>query len=264
MRIIQTIEIREITTIEELHQLQQVERAVWEMPSIPIHQTFTAMKNGGIILGAYSGEKMVGFLYSFAGFDSNSVYLCSHMLGILPEYRKADLGVKMKLKQAQLAKDKGYDMITWTFDPLESKNAYLNLHKLGAIGAVYRTNHYGDLNDKLNQGLPTDRILIKWDLNKSTKKRENHSLDMGKVLLTADKFGKPIASDVTGTLSSDKWFVAIPRDIQTMKQTDFELAKEWRYQTRKIFKQLFAVGYQATDLLLDTNENFISFYVFTK
>src|SRR5690625_4973621 len=155
-----SVEIRKLTTMEDLQQLSKVEKTVWNMAPIPIHQTFTAMKHGGILLGAFSGTKMVGFSYGFAGFKGKDPYLCSHMLGILPEYRKSGLGKNMKLKQAQLAKQKGYRMITWTFDPLESKNAYLNLHQLKAKGATDKKDVDGNMNDKLNQGLPTDTIEI--------------------------------------------------------------------------------------------------------
>lgn len=257
------IDIRALTTIEELHKLEEVETAVWEMSSLPIHQTYTAMKNGGILLGAFDEQKMVGFLYSFAGFNEESVYLCSHMLGILPEYRKSGLGVDMKLKQAELAIQKGYKMITWTFDPLESKNAYLNLHKLGARGATYKENYYGNLNDKLNQGLPTDRIHIEWDIDKQTS-RKGHVFHENKVLLTAGKAGIPIITDMfTQSLEADKWFVAIPWDFQKLKHENIELAKQWRYRTREVFQRLFEEGFQATDLLMDQAKN-ENYYVFTK
>src|SRR5699024_10712291 len=117
-------------------------------------------------------------------------YLCSHMLGILPEYRKGGLGVKMKLKQADIAKALGYQMITWTFDPLESLNAYVNLHKLGAVAAHYKPNHYGSMDDKLNKGLPSDRIQIEWYLNKNNFNL-NHSFDERKVLLQMTTDGEP-------------------------------------------------------------------------
>lgn len=258
-----SIKIREIKTIEQLEQLQQVELAVWEMSPLPVHQTFTAMNHGGILLAAFVEEKMVGFLYSFAGFDGKSVYLCSHMLGILPEYRKSGLGVKMKLKQAQLAKAKGYRMITWTFDPLESKNAYLNLHQLGAKGAIYKTDYYGNLNDKLNQGLPTDRIHVHWDLY-NNRKKEEHTITTDKILLTADESSKPLLLQSSSEIIDGKWFVGIPRDIQKIKKENFDLAKEWRYRTREVFLSLFEKGYQATDLIVDPEHHLVSYYVFIK
>jgi len=254
------IRIKRLTTIEELQQMQQVEQAVWNMATIPIHQTYTALNHGGIILGAYDGEELVGFLYSFPGFKDNQAYICSHMLGILPAYRTSNLGAKMKRKQAELAKDAGFSMITWTFDPLESKNASINLHQLQAVGAVYLENHYGDLNDGLNTGLPTDRIQIIWDM-KSPKERIDH-VDETQTLLKVGKQSRPLQKpqDIT---KGKRWFVGIPGDFQTIKTNDFALAKAWRFESRVIFQQLFAFKFQAVDYIYDaTNKQ--GFYVFEK
>lgn len=257
------IEIRQIGTLEELRSMQQVEKSVWQMPTIPIHQTYTALNNGGVILGAYDKNKIIGFLYSFPGFDGEKPYLCSHMLGILADYRKEGLGKKMKLKQAEIAKQKGFSKITWTFDPLESLNAYLNLHKLGAVGARYKENHYGYMNDDLNQGLPTDRIQIDWNLE-NDRPSKAASFERKKVLLDSKK-NQPILKEAfSKELSSgEHWFVAIPVNFQKMKVEDFKLANAWRCQTRKVFQALFSEGYAATDLLRH-HEDGTCYYYFSK
>jgi predicted GNAT superfamily acetyltransferase len=257
--------IRLLTTMNELRDMQAVEAAVWRMPATPVHQTYTALNNGGIILGAFDGKKMIGFLYSFAGFDGKVPYVCSHMLGILPAYRTAGLGVQMKLKQAQIARAMGYHMITWTFDPLESRNAYLNLHKLHASGARYKENHYGAMKDELNQGLPSDRILIKWDLN-TEQTFTMEPFDDSKLLLDVNSEGWPVAtecfhafpSQMTGIL-----FVAIPDNFQEIKQRNFQLAKQWRLETRKVFQMLFTEGYRAKDLIR-VHSSPLNYYVFAK
>lgn len=254
------IKIRPLTSMDELHIMQEVEEAVWQMPPTPVHQTYTALNNGGIILGAFDGTKMIGFLYSFAGFDGHVSYLCSHMLGILPEYRKNGLGLRMKFKQAELAKQKGYPMMTWTFDPLESLNAYLNLNKVGAVGAYYKEDHYGSMDDGLNQGLPTDRIQIEWWFDKKTF--QSVDFDESKLLLSVKDNGHP----VTINQFSEKdgaWFVAIPENFQSIKHDNIELAKAWRYETRKVFQTLFNHGYQAKDLVRD-QANQLSYYYFSK
>ncbi|MEW9677338.1 GNAT family N-acetyltransferase [Lentibacillus sp. L22] len=259
-----TLMIKTLETIDELQQMQEVESEVWHMDPIPVHQTFTALNHGGIVLGAYDGEKMVGFLYSFAGFDRGTPYLCSHMLGILPEYRTSGLGVKFKWKQAEIAKKMGYSMITWTFDPLESRNAYLNLHKLQATGALYEADHYGSMNDEFNQGLPTDRIQIKWDIS-NQKSQPDVSLQAEHILLDADENGYPIVKERLETANlaaGDCYFVAIPKHFQGIKQTDFSLAKQWRLETRKVFQQLFDHGFQASDLIREAAHDY-SYYVFT-
>jgi|SRR5690625_896560 len=260
-----SFEIRELTSMEELPQISKLEKAVWNMAPIPVHQTFTAMKHGGILLGAFDDDKMIGFSYSFAGYNGKLPYLCSHMLGILPNYRQSGLGKNMKLKQAELAKQRGYRMITWTFDPLESKNAYLNLHQLHARGVMYKKDLYGDLNDQLNQGLPTDRIQIEWDLEQQPS-HASPILDANNLLLRMDETNAPrLTKQFTDTFdsASDLWFVAIPRYIQTIKQEDFSLAREWRNQTQRVMIKLFEAGFQATDFLAEGLEK-VSYYVFTK
>ncbi|WP_060678308.1 GNAT family N-acetyltransferase [Virgibacillus halodenitrificans] len=259
------LEIRQLTTMSELYEMQKVEAAVWQMDPIPVHQTFTALHHGGVVLGAFEEGQMVGFLYSFAGFDGKASYLCSHMMGMLPGYRMNGLGEALKFKQAKIARTLGYDMITWTYDPLESRNAYVNLHKLGAVGAIYHPNHYGDMDDELNRGLPTDRFQIQWELDEK-KSVQPATWDIELVLLDGGRHGEPIIKkhlETGDVIDSSTYFVAIPADFQTMKQADFTLAKSWRQETGKVFKKLFDHGFQARDLLR-TKEEAYSYYVFTK
>ncbi|MEC5425689.1 GNAT family N-acetyltransferase [Virgibacillus sp. C22-A2] len=256
-----TIEIRKLTTIKELQEIGKVEEVVWQASSIPFHQKYTVNNNGGIILGAFSEEKLIGFSYGFPGFDGVNTYLCSHMLGILPAYRKNGIGMKMKYKQAEIAEQIGYDMITWTFDPLESLNAYLNIHKLGAVGVRYNVDHYGPINDGLNKGMPTDRIVIEWRWKEKPHTKAT-MFNEDNVLLREGAGKKPVLT-VKQKLDSDGYFVAIPKTIQNLKEEDIELAKKWRYETRKVITALFSNDYQATDLL-QTQSNAISYYYFTK
>ncbi|MFD2044750.1 GNAT family N-acetyltransferase [Ornithinibacillus salinisoli] len=259
----ETVEIRRLTTMEELRQMQEVEAAVWQAEPTPVHQTYTASYNGGLMLGAFIGEKMIGFQYSFAGFDGENPYLCSHMLGILPAYRNGGLGVKMKFKQAEVARELGYEMMTWTFDPLESLNAYVNLHKLGSVGASYKVNHYGMMDDGLNKGLPTDRIQIEWRFNKKSKIC-TESFHLNNVLLEKNERGEPVLTKKFSEGSFDSkqnsWLVAIPTNFQELKQNNLELAITWRYETRKVFLELFSNGYQATDLI---RRDGVSYYCFS-
>ena len=259
------IEIRPLETMDELIEMQKVEESVWQADSIPVHQTYTVLNNGGIILGAFDQNKMIGFLYSFAGFDGKSSYLCSHELGILLAYRKGGLGERMKQMQADLAKEAGYEIITWTFDPLESVNAYLNLHKLGAEGIMYKENYYGVMEDELNQGLPSDRIHIKWKINQRNIVRDL-SIQQSQVLLEKKQDGSPQITDVFDCMENQSntiWYMAIPEDFQTLKSENIALAKTWRFATRTIFEALFADGYKAVDIIRDKAKK-QSFYVLEK
>ncbi len=218
------------------------------------------MNNGGIILGAFDGQKMIGFLYSFAGFDGERPYLCSHMLGILPAYRKQGLGKKMKREQYSLARQQGYPMITWTYDPLESMNAYLNLHQLRATGAHYKPNYYGTMTDKLNQGLRTDRFQIEWDLTKDEEPTKAE-IDTNRLLIRLKQSGEPVSNLAVFDVREDSWFVPIPENFQTIKQENVELARKWRDVTGDVFRELFAAGFIAYDILRD-NAQQISYYYF--
>lgn len=254
------ITIRPLTTMDELLEMQKVEETVWKMSPNPVHQTFTALKNGGIILGAFNGQKMIGFLYSFAGYDGQNTYLCSHMLGILPEFRSGGLGMRMKKKQAELAGELGYSVITWTFDPLESLNAYLNLNKLGAVGAAYHIDHYGVMNDDLNKGLATDRIQIEWATGERAK---NSPVDFtpDRLLTDVNEHNEPVANLTAFQDDHNGWFVAIPTNFQTIKNENMELARQWRRVTREAFQLLFKKNYIARDLLRDPSKD-ISYYYF--
>ncbi|GAK01184.1 LOW QUALITY PROTEIN: hypothetical protein JCM19055_4334 [Geomicrobium sp. JCM 19055] len=256
------ITIRELTTMEELEEMMDVEEAVWQMEPLQVHQTFTVLKNGGIILGAYDDEKMIGFLYSFPGFVEGDVYLCSHMLGFLPDYRKRGIGVLMKQRQAELAKDRGYQKLRGTFDPLETPNAYLNIQKLRAIGAYYKVNHYGEMADEFNTGLPTDRMIIEWDLTKSTAVEEVVINDTH--LLLRNNNGHPKKSTTLLTESRmNRTTSAVPSNFQQIKEENFELAKAWRFETQQRFVELFQAGYVATGVKNDLN-NETTYYKLTK
>lgn len=259
------IEIRQLQTIDELKEMQALEKSVWNMLPMPIHHTFTTLLNGGIILGAYDGKRMVGFLYSFAGFDGDSPYVCSHMLGIDEAYRQQGIGVKLKLQQAQIARELGYKKITWTFDPLESVNANLNLNKLGAKGMVYSPNHYGEMEDRLNEGLPSDRIHIWWDVTEEAQEEELPKFSKDKVLLGIND-ESPLITDMFSkgrVEEGDFWFVAIPNQFQQLKEENPSLALTWRLRSREVFQKLFAQGFIASRVLVNKvkRENY---YVFTK
>lgn len=259
---LETIQIKQLTTIDQLSEMQQLEKSIWQMPPIPIHQTFTTVQNGGISLGAYDDEQMIGFLYSFPGFDGTNHYLCSHMLGFLAPYRKIGLGEKMKRKQAVLAKEAGFSQVTWTFDPLESVNAYVNIYKLGAIGHSYSEDHYGQLGDELNEGLPTDRMLIHWDLTNQTNNQRSLHARVRNPLVTINEKNDPVVHEDVHSMHIDPnsmYTVSIPDDFQTIKSSNIERAYQWRMQTRFIFQALFSRQFKAIGVERNKESNQIAY-----
>lgn len=261
----QEVNIRSLKTMEDLKLVQPIERAVWNNPPIPLHQTFTAIQNGGIACGAFINGEIVGYVYGFPGFSKGKTYLCSHMLAILPEYRGQNIGKQLKLAQAERAKKLGYSLMTWTFDPLESRNAHLNLNKLKAYGAIYSPNHYGELTDDLNRGLLSDRFIIEWHFEKDPVQRLGY-VDENLLLLEMNDDDHPEKTELfskAGLPKSDHFFMAFPTNFQTLKQENMSLAKKWRLETGKVFSRLFEKGYVATEVIFE--EQFSrGFYVLKK
>lgn len=262
------LQIKRLVEIEEIRATQLIEEQVWNMPVTPIHQTYTASKNGGMILGAYDNDELVGYQYSFPGFKNGKVYLCSHMLGVLPAYQKGGLGEKLKAAQKECALEMGYSLIVWTYDPLESVNAYLNLHKLKGIAASYLENHYGVMEDPLNKGIPTDRFFVEWwirsDHIQSGQKNDEVQSYEPLIETELDKSQFPVFSTETELIiDEDVVLIPIPENFQQMKQQQPNLALEWRYKTRKWFQELYLNDYVAVDVRRNSKEK-VSYYEFRK
>lgn len=159
------IRIAPLTTLDELQRCVDLQIAVWEYSDgdvIPRRVFVVAQRIGGQVLGAFDGEKIVGFAMGLPGFRDGKAYLHSHMLAVVPEYRDGGLGRRLKLAQREDAMNRGFDLIEWTFDPLEIKNAHLNLARLGAIARRYQPDFYGPSSSPLQGGLPTDRLYAEW------------------------------------------------------------------------------------------------------
>lgn len=144
----------------------RLQREIWgfdEIDLLPLRLFVVATKIGGQVLGAFDRGKMVAFCLCIPGLKSGGKsYLHSHMLGVLPQYRNTGLGRTLKWKQREYALETGVDLIEWTFDPLEIKNAFLNIEKLGVIVRRYVYNQYGTTSSHLHGGLPTDRLVAEW------------------------------------------------------------------------------------------------------
>jgi predicted GNAT superfamily acetyltransferase len=159
------IVIRRCNGLEELRACVALQKEVWNFTDeelVPLRMFVVAEKVGGQVMGAFDGAEMVGFALSVPGTRSGHAYLHSHMLGVRQKYRNSGLGRKLKLLQREEALSRGIELIEWTFDPLEIKNAYLNIEKLGAIARRYNINQYGITSSPLQGGLPSDRLIAEW------------------------------------------------------------------------------------------------------
>ncbi len=159
------IELRRCHAIEEFHACVALQKEVWNFTDadlVPLRMFVVADKVGGQVMGAFDGKDMIGFALSVPGTRSGHVYLHSHMLAVRKDYRNGGLGRRLKLMQREEALSRGIELIEWTFDPLEIKNAYLNIEKLGAIARRYNVNQYGITSSPLQGGLPSDRLIAEW------------------------------------------------------------------------------------------------------
>ncbi|HEY2359862.1 MAG TPA: GNAT family N-acetyltransferase [Candidatus Angelobacter sp.] len=171
------ITIRKCAGINELNACVALQKEVWnfsDLDLIPLRMFVVSQKIGGQTIGAFHGDDLVGFAFSIPGSRDGHAYLHSHMLAVRDSFRNHGLGRKLKLAQRDDAIQQGYDLLEWTFDPLEIKNAHLNLSRLGAIARRYSVNHYGHSSSPLQGGLPTDRLVAEWWL---TSKRVVNLLD---------------------------------------------------------------------------------------
>jgi predicted GNAT superfamily acetyltransferase len=175
-----SVVVRNCKGFEDMRACVALQKEVWNFSDaelVPLRMFVVAEKIGGQVMGAFDGENMVGFALSIPGTRSGHVYLHSHMLAVRKEYRNGGLGRRLKLMQREDAIARGIELIEWTFDPLEIKNAYLNIEKLGAIMRRYNINQYGITSSPLQGGLPSDRLIAEWWLN---SKRVETLLGTGK------------------------------------------------------------------------------------
>lgn len=271
--------IKILETPEEMTSVEALQRLVWpssETDVVPAHIFITAVHNGGLVAGAYMGNELIGFVFGFPGLettpDGPRPKHCSHMMGIHPDYRDSGVGYALKRAQWQMVRHQGLDHITWTYDPLLSRNAYLNISKLGAVCNTYRRSEYGDMRDGLNAGLPSDRFQVDWWIN--TRRVDRRLSKRPRKPLKLDNFSQadlqplyvPLASphadgwshppEHFSALEKNLALAEIPSDFNALKQADFTLARDWRFFTREVFETAFANGYIATDFIHDHGRSF--------
>jgi predicted GNAT superfamily acetyltransferase len=160
------IEIRQLFSLDEFKEVVYLQKTIWgfeDVELLPIRFLVVVSKVGGHVFGAYDGPEMVGFCFAIPGVKAGGrPYLHSHMLGVLPRYHNAGIGRRLKLVQREEALSRGIGLIEWTFDPLELKNAFFNVERLGAVVRRYHPNQYGVTGSPLHGGLPTDRCIAEW------------------------------------------------------------------------------------------------------
>jgi predicted GNAT superfamily acetyltransferase len=273
------LSLRILESTLEIEAIEDLERQIWpgsETDVIPSHLLLAVVHGGGLLIGAYDEIKNptqpIGFVFGFPGIyltpDGPRIKHCSHQLGVLPEYRNFGIGYRLKRAQWQMVRHQGIDRITWTFDPLLSRNAHLNISKLGTVCNTYLRDFYGEMRDEMNKGLPSDRFEVDWWVN--TRRVERRlSKHPRRHLQLADyqKAKTPLIPSFSTTwdifpVDNPLVLVEIPVDFLGLKIKDPTHALEWRLSTRSIFENLFSQGYLITDFVHTGEEGSIgSYYV---
>jgi predicted GNAT superfamily acetyltransferase len=286
-------QLRILEKPDEIGAIEELQAIIWPGDAreiVPTHLLLGAVHSGGLVIGAYDmqGDEPVlaGFVFGFLGLyetpDGPRLKHHSHMLGVHPDYRDQGLGFALKRAQWQMVRHQGLDRITWTYDPLLSRNAHLNIARLGAVCNTYFVEFYGEMRDGLNVGLPSDRFQVDWwvnskRVNRRLSKRARRRLDLAHFLAAETELINPSQINAAGlpTPARDTeaalvranpqdnpvLLIEIPADFQAMRAADLELARAWRLHSRALLTGLFAGGYLVTDFVYLPGTYARSFYV---
>ena len=230
---------------------------------VPASVLMIALETGGVASGAFLDGRLVGFVFGITGVrDARRVHW-SDMLAVEPDVRGRGIGYRLKAHQRELLLGRGVDTVRWTFDPLEARNAHLNLRRLGAVVREYRRDVYGHSSSPLHAGIGTDRLVAEWPIASDRVARRLDRDGGPGDDAPSDAPGPPGATPVLnppviagstarpGPASSDATGpsvrIAIPADIQALKRADPEAAREWRTTVRAAFEAALEQGYAAVD-----------------
>ena len=253
---ISNIVIRDVIGGAEMRSVEELQKEVWGIPDldvVPFSHLVAAQAAGGVLLGAFDRERLIGFVYGFVSYEHGTVAHHSHMLAVKPAYRNFNLGYKLKLAQRERVLSQGINLITWTFDPLQSLNAHFNFSKLGVVSDRYLVNFYGEDAASFLHRNGTDRLWVTWLIKSSRVNRRLGSTSaaatLGSVipLVQLDSDDAPRKTDLTDSLSNEQALIEIPADISDLERRNSEIARKWREVTRWAFTKAIAASYIVTD-----------------
>ncbi len=265
-----SITFKQLKTLEDLIPCGDLQEAVWKFNKndiIPPRFMRVLCKHGGFAMGAFDDDTMIGFVFGVPAIHYGKPSQHSHMLAVLPEYRNHNIGFRLKIAQREEALRRNIDLITWAFDPLQSKNAHLNINKLGVIACSYDIDLYGEeTSSKLHSGLGTDRLLAEWwlasdkvktvidgQIQDAVKKVSAKGLNINRT--EHDQQGFLIPVDPNLTLTDKVLLLEIPNDIEKMKGSNIEAAQRWRILIQKAFLHYFNSGYYVNSLQVEQDGN---------
>lgn len=256
MKSVPDVHIRLIDEVPEFQEAVDLQKLVWQPDDrdlVPVTELVAAAHNDGMVLGAWSGERLLGFLFSMVGRRNGRTFQYSRMLAVDPGVRGLGLGAALKLEQKRIALARGYDWMEWTFDPLEARNASLNLRRLGARVRLQYLNYYGLRTTQFDRGVPTDRFLAEWDLREDLARtgearRAAWRSGVACFSVTKNAADLPVPGAVRVDAGAPALLVPVPMPFQPIRETDTELALAWRLAVRDAARAAFTAGYHAVDL----------------
>jgi predicted GNAT superfamily acetyltransferase len=225
------IVVRKCDLLDEFHQCVNLQREIWgeaDLEVEPATMFVVAAHTGGEVLGAFDGDRLVGYTLAVVGLRDAIPYLHSHMTGVRREYRDRGVGRMLKLFQRNEALGRGIRLIQWTFDPLELRNAHFNLNRLGAVCRVYQPNLYGVTTSPLHRGLQTDRLLAEWQLDSARV-----------VAAIGDLAKEPLEAPAA---------IEMPEDMERLQREASAEVGKIQARVREEFRMWFAKGYAAVAL----------------
>ena len=231
------MEIEFLNNTDSAREISKTLKSAWGSEALDqdLKDIFLASNfNGGISILARENGEIVGISFCFPGYRKGKLYLYSHLTGVSHESKGRGIGLSLKMAQKEWALENGYDLIAWTFDPLMNMNASLNIGKLGSISRTYLSNFYGKIDDKINYGISTDRLVAEWWLRKPKQNviRPDRIYD-----LTEDRY------DLNNDAEYETLGLKIPEDFPKLKKRDMEEAQKIRNLSAKMFSELFKEGY---------------------
>lgn len=248
------LRLRPLASVDEIRAAVDLEQAVWqaeERDLVPVTEIVAARENGGIVLGAWEGERLVGFVFSMVGRRDGRIYQYSRMLAVDPAWRGRGLGAELKLAQKREALARGDRWMEWTFDPLEARNAALNLRRLGARVSHYYRDFYGARTSRFDLGIPTDRFRAGWDLDEDLRRTgpgrraaaEGAPVAFEVVLID----GRPRPGPVRVAPGWDRCLIPVPSLFQPIREASRDTALAWRMAVRQAAEAAFAAGLVVVD-----------------
>ena len=276
-------------TIQDLHSLTdmlpivELQRRIWgygrtntEFP-YPARALFAISESGGHVAGAFVEGSMIGFSVAWLGTSSPSgeIYLHSQLMGVLRDHWYLDIGYQLKTYQRNFARDRDLSLVKWTFDPLRSANANLNIRKLGVVIQSYQPDYYGRLESHFNHGLDSDRVCAEWYISSNRVRRLlakappplNRDPALAKLTRVSTEGDKELLPRLTGyelEKQEQQLLVEVPDDFQALVERQPSIAREWQTKIRDIFQHYLRRGYIVTDFLVLSGQRRRTFYLITR